>query len=250
MVAFTEAVSLNASNFGGGTAFVLPTIHIPGMSRGQGQGQGQGQGAGPASSTDPLADTDTDASLGGRMLKTLALRVASHMVLMDEQIPVLLAQGGALDEPAKLALNRRWSEYLEKLSTVTAPADPADNAYLLYDLGVANEALGYAAGDPKATLKYLQESSIDYSKAAEAKPSEKYFIAPQKRIETAITRYTKLANSEGAAPPKNEEPGHPAKAGEKLTNADVVKMVKGAPRQEPDREQDCDRAGGGFQFIG
>lgn len=180
----------------------------------------------PASSTDPLADTDTDASLGGRMLKTLALRVASHMVLMDEQIPVLLAQGGALDEPAKLALNRRWSEYLEKLSTVTAPANPADNAYLLYDLGVANEALGYAAGDPKATLKYLQESSIDYSKAAEAKPSEKYFIAPQKRIETAITRYTKLANSEGAAPPKNEEPGHPAKAGEKLTNADVVKMVK------------------------
>lgn len=223
VVAFTEAATLNASNFGGGTAFVLPTIHIPGMSR----GQGQGQGAGPASSSDPLADTDTDASLGGRMLKTLALRVASHMVLMDEQIPVLLAQGGALDEPSKLPLNRRWSEYLEKLSTVTAPADPADNAYLLYDLGVANEALGYAAGDAKATLKYLQESSIDYSKAAEAKPSEKYFIDPQKRIETAITRYTKLASAEGvSAAPKNEEAGHRAPAGEKLTNADVVKMVK------------------------
>jgi len=177
-------------------------------------------------SADPLADTDTDASLASRMLKTLALRVASHMVPMDEQIPVLLGQGGALDEAASLAVNRRWSEYLEKLSAITVPTDPADSAYLLYDLGVANEALGYAAGDPKATLKYLQESSIDYSRATEAKPSEKYFAGPQKRIETAITRYTKLADYEGARAAKNQPSEHRQSAGEKLTNADVVKLVK------------------------
>ena len=225
LVAFSESVSLNASssNAGGGaTAISLPNIHIPGMSRTQAPAQAT------ASASDPLADSDTNASLNGKMMKTLALRVASHLVQMDEQITVLLAQGGALDEPSRLAVNGRWSEYLEKLSGVTAPSDPADNAYLQYNLGVANEALGYAAGDAKATLKYLQESSIDYSKATEAKPAEKYFADPQKRIETAITRYTRLAEQERApaAVAKRQEPERRAKPGERLTNADVIKLVK------------------------
>ena len=32
VVAFTESVSLNASNYGGGTTFALPNIRIPGLS--------------------------------------------------------------------------------------------------------------------------------------------------------------------------------------------------------------------------
>ncbi len=221
LVAFTESVTLNASSTAGSaTSFNIPSVHIPGLPH------SPGQTSPPAA--DPLPDSETSASLNSKMLKTLALRVASHLVQMDEQITVLLGQGGPLDEPSRLAINGRWSEYLEKLSTLTPPSDPADNAYLLYNLGVANEALGYAAGDPKATLKYLQESSIDYTKATEAKPAEKYFADPQKRIETAITRYTRLAEQERApAPaPKHQEPEHRAKAGERLTNADVVKLVK------------------------
>ena len=224
LVAFSEAVSLNASSGAGAgaTTFTLPSVHIPGLSRAQPTVQPTTSAA-----ADPLADTDTNASLTGKMVKTLALRVASHLVQMDEQITVLLGQGGALDEASRLAINGRWSEYLEKLSAITPPADAADNAYLLYDLGVANEALGYAAGDAKATLKYLQESSIDFTKATEAKPSEKYFAEPQKRIETAITRYTRLAEQERApAPAKRQEPEHRAKAGERITNADVIKLVK------------------------
>ena len=231
VVAFSETVTLNASSSSGGNSgtgngtgstFNLPNIHIPGT-----HAPSATPGSAPASAADPLADTDTNVTLNQKMLKTLALRVASHLVQMDEQITVLLAQGGPLDEASRLAVNGRWSEYLEKLSGVTAPSDPADNAYLLYNLGVANEALGYAAGDAKATLKYLQESSIDYTKASEGKPAEKYFADPQKRIETAITRYTRLAEQERApAPPKHQDPERHAKAGERLTNADVVKMVK------------------------
>ena len=226
VVAFSEAVSLNASSTGGtgggSTTFNLPSVHFPGTSHAQAPAQST------ASASDPLADTDTNASLNGKMIKTLALRVASHLVQMDEQITVLLAQGGALDEFSRLAVNGRWSEYLEKLSGITPPPDAADNAYLFYNLGVANEALGYAAGDAKSTLKYLQESSIDYTKATEGKPSEKYFTDPQKRIETAITRYTKLAERDNAPPSgtKRQEPAAHAKAGERLTNADVIKLVK------------------------
>ena len=224
LVAFSESVFLNASSGSapGSTSINLSSVRIPGLSRSQGQNQPT------ASAADPLADTDTNASLNARMVKTLALRVASHLVQMNERITVLLGQGGALDEASRLALNGRWSEYLEKLSSVTPPSDAADNAYLLYNLGVANEALGYAAGDAKTTLKYLQESSIDYTRATEAKPAEKYFVDPQKRIETAITRYTRLAEQEHAPAPAStrQEPERRAKAGERLTNADVVKLVK------------------------
>lgn len=212
--AFTESVTLNASNSASGNAGGL-TLHIPGMGHGQEQGQ----------AIDPLPDTETDASLDNKMMGSLALHVASHLVLMDERITVLLAQGGELDGAARLALNGRWSEYLEQLSQIPPPPDAADKAYLEYDIGVANEALGYAASDPKAALKYLQESSIDYSKAVEANASEKYFLAPQRRIETAITRYTGLANAESAAAARSQQASHPVTTGEKLTNADVIKLV-------------------------
>jgi hypothetical protein len=181
-LSFSEAVRLDASNYGGSGTLSLQSLHLPGFGN---------KGAAPvaSSSTDSLADSDNDTTLTQRMTRTLAMRVASHMVQMNERVPVLLAQGGALDEADRLAMNGRWSEYLEQLSTLAVPSDPSSAAYLLYDTGVANEALGYGASDAKAALKYLQESSIDYSRAIQDKPSEKYFLDPQKRIETAITRY-------------------------------------------------------------
>ena len=80
----------------------------------------------------------------------------------------------------------------------------------------------------RPSLRYLQESSIDYTKATEARPSEKYFADPQKRIETAITRYTKLAEQEHAPPvaATRQTPERLVKASERITNGDVFKLVK------------------------
>ena len=67
-----------------------------------------------------------------------------------------------------------------------------EDAYRLYDIGVAYEAMGYAADDDKAAMKFLDQASINYGKAIDSNPAEKYFLEPQKRIETALAHYEKL----------------------------------------------------------
>ncbi len=216
---FQEAAVLNASNSGGSGNV---TFRVPGF------------GSQPIPATERLSDSDTDASLNARLLGSLAARVASHMVPMNERISVLLAQGGELDQCSRLALNGRWTDYLEKLSTIQPPSDPTDNAYLNYNLGVANEALGYAASDYHAAVKYLEESSTKYSLAVEYRPAEKYFLEPQKRIETALTRYDYLAKSESSQTAGASQESRAATVAgstksansETLTNDGVIRMVR------------------------
>ena len=68
----------------------------------------------------------------------------------------------------------------------------SEDAYRLYNVGVAYEALAYQAEDETTAMKFLDEAAINYGKAIDAKPAEKYFLEPQKRIETAIEHYKKL----------------------------------------------------------
>ena len=47
-------------------------------------------------------------------------------------------------------------------------------------------------------MKFLDQASINYGKAIDAKPSEKYFLDPQQRIEIAIVHYKKLESEKSA----------------------------------------------------
>ena len=85
-----------------------------------------------------------------------------------------------------------WERALETYETATPFPKPEEDAYRLYNVGVAYEALAYAATDEKMTMKYLDQAAINYGKAIDARPSEKYFVEPQKRIETAIAHYKEL----------------------------------------------------------
>jgi hypothetical protein len=69
---------------------------------------------------------------------------------------------------------------------------PTDDAYRLYDIGVAYEALAYQSEDKAATEKFLEKASINYGKAIDANPGEKQFADPQNRIETAVAHYKRL----------------------------------------------------------
>jgi hypothetical protein len=100
---------------------------------------------------------------------------------------------------------------------------PEADAYRLYDLGVANEALGYQAEDVVKARKYLQEASIDYGKAIDAKPAEKYFLEPQTRIDTALAHYKTLGDQMAASTQSASAAAAPA--ADALTNADVISMV-------------------------
>jgi len=139
------------------------------------------------------ADTPpTSAELRNRLLSDAVSQIAARLVNTDEPVEVLLARG-KLDEANKQAEAGLWSRNLETLETMTAFPNKADDAYRLYNIGVAYEALAYASEDQKAAKKNLEDAAINYGKAINDKPDEKYFLTPQARIETAIAHYKVLS---------------------------------------------------------
>jgi len=178
----------------------------------------------------------TPAELRSRLILDAVQQIAEHLVNTNESVDVYLArQNGALDEGDKDAETGLWERALETFETATPDPKPDQDAYRLYDIGVAYEAMAYQAEDQKATMKYLDQAAINYGKAIDAKPDEKYFLEPQKRIETAIAHYRELdKENERArqakaaqlaasnAPPAVAPPG--AQVG--LTNAQVLALVK------------------------
>lgn len=187
---------------------------------------------GGASSED--LNPPTDAELRSHLELEAVSMIAEHVVNTKETVEVYLAKGkGALDEGDKLATAGLWERALETFETATPNPKPVDDAYRLYDTGVAYEALAYKAEDPKAAMKYLDEAAIDYGKAIDSRPGEKYFIEPQRRIEDAIAHYRQLEEARRPAPPPAVEVASntpaapkPAPVVKALTNTQVVAMVK------------------------
>ena len=175
----------------------------------------------------------TDAELRSHLELQAVRLIAQHVVNTSETVEVYLAkQRGALDEGDKQAVAGLWERALETFETATPNPKPAEDAYRLYNTGVAYEALAYKAEDPKAAMKDLEEAAINYGKAIDSKPSEKYFLDPQRRIEEAIAHYRRLEEARHPAPPP--PPAAPATAiaapaassTKALTNAQVIAMVK------------------------
>jgi tetratricopeptide (TPR) repeat protein len=183
----------------------------------------------------------TDAELRGKLIQDAVRQIAEHIVNTRETVEVYLArQKGALDDGDKLAQAGLWQRALETYETAPPLPKPQDDAYRLYNIGVAYEALAYAAEDEKSAMKYLDEAAIDYGKAIDQKPAEKYFLEPQKRIETAIAHYRMLKEQKNqkAAPDalaKSNASGTAGKSGttaKALTNAQIEAMVKAGMEDE------------------
>jgi hypothetical protein len=136
----------------------------------------------------------TDAELRTKLLTNAIRQIVVELVNTRETIEVLLAKGKGMEPGVKDAEAGLWSRALEAWETLPPLPRPVDDAYRLYDVGVAYEALAYAATDIEAATKFLDEASINYGKAIDSNPGEKYFIEPQKRIETALAHYEKLKN--------------------------------------------------------
>jgi hypothetical protein len=156
----------------------------------------------------------TAAELHNRLIQDAAQQIASHLVTTTEHVEVFLAKGGGLDEANKLAEEKLWTRALEQLETMTPFPQKEEDAYRLYNIGVMNEALAYEAEDVKKARTYLQEASIDYGKAIDAKPTEKYFMQPQTRIDTALAHYKTIGDQANAAKavPVKETVSKPAAA--------------------------------------
>jgi len=149
--------------------------------------------------TDEL-NPPTDSELKTKLLDSVIQQIVTQLVNTREMVEVQLAKGkGAMDQGVKDAEAGLWSRALEEWTSMPALPKPVDDAYRLYDVGVAYEAMGYAADDDKAAMKFLDQASINYGKAIDSNPAEKYFLAPQKRIETALAHYEKLEQQKKSA---------------------------------------------------
>ncbi|HKR28578.1 MAG TPA: hypothetical protein VJS11_14035 [Acidobacteriaceae bacterium] len=153
-----------------------------------------------ANSESPNDQPPTEAELRSHLLTMAVHRMAEQIVNTNESIDVLLAKDKGLEEGDKQAEAGLWQRAQETFETATPSPNRAEDAYRLYNTGVAYEALGYQASDTKSAMKLLDQAAINYGKAIDAKPDEKYFLEPQKRIETALAHYRKL-EEEKAAPP-------------------------------------------------
>lgn len=177
----------------------------------------------PAAGGEDPDKPPTPIELRDMLVKNISYQIASHLVDTSEQVPVNLAVGGGLDEADKLMDQKLWTRALEALETMPPFGQPEQDAYRLYDLGVVNEALGYQAEDVTKARKYLQEASIDYGKAIDAKPDEKNFLQPQTRIDTALAYYKTLGDRAAASVQLASTTKAPA--ADVLTNADIIAMV-------------------------
>jgi len=126
------------------------------------------------------------------LVSRVADRIAARLVNTDEHVETLLARG-ALEDYNRYAEAGQWTDFVEKLETMPPLARAEDDAYRLYNIGVGNEALGYKATTPEAARRDFEKAVIDYRKASEANPHEKYFLEPINRIEIALEHYKKLA---------------------------------------------------------
>ncbi|HEY1803067.1 MAG TPA: tetratricopeptide repeat protein [Terracidiphilus sp.] len=175
----------------------------------------------------------TPAELRSRLIIDAVQQVAEHLVDTNETVDAFLARkDGPLEDGDKDAETGLWERALETYETAPAFPKPQEDAYRLYNIGVAYEALAYQAEDQKAIMKYLDQAAINYGKAIDAKPDEKYFLEPQKRIETAIAHYKQLDQEQQAAARAKAEASNPSPgpaerpAGNGLTNAQIITMVK------------------------
>jgi len=183
----------------------------------------------------------TPIELHDRLIQDAAMQIASHLVNTTEQVTVNLARGGALDEPDKLMENKLYARALESLEITPPFSTPEEDSYRLYNIGVANEALAYTSEDVNKARTYLQQAAINYGKAIDAKPAEKYFLEPQNRIDTALAHYKTLSDDAKAtrvetasthsssARPASSGPASSSAAADPpadaMTNDQVIEMV-------------------------
>jgi len=162
--------------------------------------------------TEETATAPTPLELRNILITRVVNQIAARLVNTNEVFEVMLARGKQLDDADKFAESGLWSRYLETLETMQPFPDPALDAYRLYDIGVGYEAEAYQSEDHAAAKKLLEEAAINYGKALDAKPGEKYFMEPQNRIETAIEHYRALEASSAATAAPPPAPAQPTPA--------------------------------------
>jgi hypothetical protein len=191
------------------------------------------------------------------LIDQTASKISGKLVGAIDTISVLVPRG-SFDRLVAVAEGGNWESYLRSVEAIPPPKRPTDEAYREYALGVATEALAYAAATEVETLELLRAAADHYGRATTMNPREKLFlegytsfwygtesISPQERVRTAMADYERLAEyrvelaagrtprragstvgvgAEASRSPASPPPP-PASGGERLTNASIVALA-------------------------
>jgi hypothetical protein len=135
-----------------------------------------------------LAETEVE----DLMIDRVARRAAGVVTPGREPVTVKLARSDEIEKLNGFALNQQWRPWLSALQAMRPHGDAKRDAYRLYNLGVAHEALAYAAPSDDQTQRLLEEAAELVQRAIAARPDEKYFTEASERIATNSLGYERL----------------------------------------------------------
>jgi len=176
------------------------------------------------------------------MIDRSAQRAAGLVTPAREPVRVLLARSDEVDKLNELARTRKWNEWLAALQETRPHRDPKRDAYRLHNIGVAHEALAYAATTDDEAQRLLGQAATFVQQAIAGRKDEKYFGEALSRISSNSLAYTRLrtmraslglrqtaAARETAPAPPAEKAKLATKSPTKtaaMTNADVIDLRK------------------------
>jgi hypothetical protein len=174
----------------------------------------------------------TPQELNTKMVDALAIQVAQRVVLTKEPIEVPLPRG-RLDRASDLAVAGRWGAMLEELEQ-TPPLPAADDAYRLYGIGVANEALACVEESATKQRDLVAAASHNYKSALALRPDDDVMKKAENRIaqslgalDVARTLQNEVSASRPAGGGASRAPGGAARnTATRWDNAAVIELAK------------------------
>lgn len=119
----------------------------------------------------------TDAEWRDALIEGMAIKIASLIVPVSQEIPVFLPSDKAFGEIRTLAKDKRWGDVQEK-AEMMGPLKGNDEAYRLYLIGLSHEALGLSSPkDTKGAEDELNKATASYSDAAKVHDSREFTLA-------------------------------------------------------------------------
>jgi hypothetical protein len=132
------------------------------------------------------------------MLIDLAVKELVKRLTPTTELLTVYLPRGKVENFSKLGQAGLWEKMREAVDKMDTLPKPADEAYRQFALGSANEALAYQAEQVTDSIKLFEEASINYNKALELKPDEKYFLSPIARLQQSLAQYKKLSSQQAA----------------------------------------------------
>jgi hypothetical protein len=182
------------------------------------------------------------------LINSAVEQLAARLTPTTELVKVYLPRG-KVEDFSKFGQSGLWEKMREGVEKLGTLPKSSDEAYRQYGVGIANEALAYQEPKVEEAVKLLEEAGVNYNKALELKPDEKYFREPLARIEQSLAQYKKLSSqlaaytqskavsnppapppdigSKGGAPPATPQPPPVAPNNSQwMANQKVIDMVK------------------------